>query len=473
MPNRDDERAVLAQKIQSDRGSLRTAELEKELKDLKCSQKAQQEELEDMERLLDAELEKQGYDAGSLDLGSTYEDTEDDLSESEKQEIINKNREKYDDLKVIEYDNYSDYLQEVNKYLLEADIDIEKDPVLQIFSQDELKDLMNKYNESYGKLPWTKLDYIVTGAASVIAILLDVFIAAIPEDMNFLGKNYKGSPITKKLKEISVRAYEGTGNSKLSRWLHDGLKDLEKYAKVPYDISANGSGVNVDGLGPRFHRFMELGHDPILGFIFGVIDILRGTATIIDKNGVLQIISSGDKSFGIFSALLKEFAHLLSDICTKQGIAPPFMPLLQLITGKTPFILRKNGEKVGLNNVVRFMYRHGYDMRHMMTMSIVPLTVEFIIRTYYNLYYFDSLLDHEKDIRHICKKNNMLAVSHSVLMGGDIVKMWIYGWNPLAFNYSEFLMLVKTILSVCKGNKDYNRWLADELEKRWGTVLQI
>jgi hypothetical protein len=42
---------------------------------------------------------------------------------------------------------------------------------------------------------------------------------------------------------------------------------------VPYDVQT------MDGMFPRSHRFKSLGHDPVLGFVFGVLDILRGTVT--------------------------------------------------------------------------------------------------------------------------------------------------------------------------------------------------
>lgn len=45
-------------------------------------------------------------------------------------------------------------------------------------------------------------------------------------------------------------------------------------------------------------------------------------------------------------------------------------------------------------------------MRHMITMGIVPFTIELIIGTYYNLSYYDTLITHSKDVRHIYKKWN-------------------------------------------------------------------
>lgn len=472
------EKGVVAQKNQVEQGVERINQLKSSVNIAKEETKSQSEALDELQNSVDSLFSQLGIDISKLDLSNA-----DNIELVSKEEIESVNK-KYDNmfspLQTIEFNSYEDYLKKVDDYLNSAGIDTSIDPIKQLFTEEELKKALDKYKETYGKLEWNKLDYTIIGISAVVAILLDFFIVRIPPTRvkvgdtykysnvaNFNGKEYKGSSITKFIQEKTTNAYVGKGDDKLSSWLHDGIKKMEDYAKVPYDKSINKGDINIDGLNPKFHRLMSLGHDPILGFIFGVIDILRGTMTAIDKNGVLQIVDIGEGSYNIFSAFVKVFAHFLSDICSPMGIAPPFMSLLQLITGKTPFILGKSGEKVSANNVIRFMYKHGYDMRHMMTMGIVPLTVELIIRTYYNLYYYSTLIDHEKDIRHKYKKNGMLTIAHSATMSGNIIKMWLYGWNPTAFNYSEFLMLTKTLISFCKVNKEYNKWLEGELRNNW------
>lgn len=466
MKYKDGERAVLAQQVQINRAARRVSEIQRSLEILNENHDNHRNELSTLEMEIDEELRALGINIDNIDFDAIEE--EELISEEETKQIYEKNSKKFDSLETLEFKNYEEYIEITRRFLEEADIDLESDPMEQLFSTDELARVLKEYDEKLGKLKWCKLDYTVIGIAAVIAILLDIFIVAIPQYMNFLGKEYKGSPLTQKMKEATVNIYEGNTDSKMGQWLHKSISSLEDYAKVPYDVSRNGVlSESVDGLRPALHRFMTPGHDPILGFIFGVIDIMRGSMTVIDKNGIIKAISNGEGNLNIFSAFIKVFAHLLSDICTRAGIAPPFISLLELCTGKSPFILKAGGTKVSFNDVARFMYSNGYDMRHMITMGIVPLTVELIIRTYYNFYYFDSLLDHEKDVRHKYKKNNMLTLSHTVVMGGDILKMWLNGWNPLAFNYAEFLMLVKTIISAAKSNKNYHKMVEAALEDRW------
>ena len=125
---------------------------------------------------------------------------------------------------------------------------------------------------------------------------------------------------------------------------------------------------------------MSPGHDPVLGFVFGVKDIMDGTGTYIDKNGDLRRIGTSMSPEGLNAAFLKVFLHLLSDVGTSAGIQPPFFTLLQLVKSRSPFVLGPSGERVSWTDVARYMYAHGYDLRHFATMGMVPASVEMIIR---------------------------------------------------------------------------------------------
>lgn len=62
------------------------------------------------------------------------------------------------------------------------------------------------------------------------------------------------------------------------------LVQIKNTAKVPYDIvkwtskDADGNDTGL-GLSPKNHRFKSVGHDPILGLVFGTGNILTNTAT--------------------------------------------------------------------------------------------------------------------------------------------------------------------------------------------------
>jgi hypothetical protein len=171
--------------------------------------------------------------------------------------------------------DFKEVVAEVYLYLTETGVDPNKDPLLQLLGDSEASDINRRYREAFGEVTWDQSDYLAILLAGFIATLLDVFLVRIPLDGAFLGRMQAGSPMTRWIRQ----------NSKP---VHDHyLKDLEKAAKVPYDLSAAKA---VDGLSPKVHRLMSLGHDPILAFIFGVMDVMSGTGTYIDKQGNLHRI---------------------------------------------------------------------------------------------------------------------------------------------------------------------------------------
>lgn len=104
---------------------------------------------------------------------------------------------------------------------------------------------------------------MVVISAGFLATLLDVILVRIPQDSTFLGKKYAGSPLTKWLQDRDR-----------TQDIHDQFfKRFEKLAKVPYDASTTkATGGLVSGMRPATHRLQSLGHDPALGFLFGVAD---------------------------------------------------------------------------------------------------------------------------------------------------------------------------------------------------------
>ena len=135
--------------------------------------------------------------------------------------------------------DFEDLVAEVGLYLTETGIDHNKDPLLQLLSQSEASDINRRYRNAFGEVTWDQSDYLAILLAGFIATLLDVFLVRIPLDGAFLGRMQAGSPMTRWIRQNS-------------RSVHDHyLEDLQKTAKVPYDLSADKA---VDGLSPKVHR---------------------------------------------------------------------------------------------------------------------------------------------------------------------------------------------------------------------------
>lgn len=352
-------------------------------------------------------------------------------------------------------DDFRELVGQAEDYLAKANLDLGRDPLLQVLGDGEIANLTESYRRRYGNVAWDESDYLVVVLAGFIATLLDVFLVKIPADASFLGRLQTGSPITKWMKDNSKPVHEHL------------LSHLEGAAKVPYDDSI---GKTVDGLSPKVHRLMSPGHDPILGFIFGVIDVTSGTGTFIDKHGDMRRIGKPLGSEDLAVAFLKVFVHLLSDVCTSAGLPPPFLTLLQLVKAKSPFVLGPSGERVSWTDVARYMYTHGYDLRHFATMGIVPATVEMVIRGWWLCRSFEN-----KDQAELAraKMTSMLLLGHAIAASGNLLKTGaIYGMNPLALNWAVMLRLFPVTLSWMRETAKRDRKVRDELEAGWTSMYR-
>jgi hypothetical protein len=351
--------------------------------------------------------------------------------------------------------DFEELVAEAGLYLTETGVDPNKDPLLQVLSQSEASDINRRYRKAFGEVTWDQSDYLAILLAGFIATLLDIFLVRIPLDSAFLGRMQAGSPMTRWIRENSKSVHEHY------------LGELQKAAKVTYDLSA---GKAVDGLSPKVHRLMSLGHDPILAFIFGVMDVMSGTGTYIDKHGDLRRIATSLNPEDLVSAFLKVFLHLLSDVFTSAGIPPPFFTLLQLAKTKSPFVLGSSGEKVSWTNVARYMYTHGYDLRHFATMGIVPASIEMIVRGWWLCKSFES---NGEIAPTKAKLTSMLMLAHLIATSGNLLKTGvIFGMNPLALNWAQMLALPPVTLAWISETLKGNRSIRNKLDEEWMSTYQ-
>jgi hypothetical protein len=349
------------------------------------------------------------------------------------------------------FSSFAELETQAEKYLASSGFDLSKDPLLQILDTAEISAIATIYRKKYGDASWRTADYVVVGLAGLAATLVDIFLVKTPET----------SPFTRALKDYTVRLYE---DKSLQGW----WEALERKARVPYDaVNSRMLDQTVAGLNQRIHRLMSLGHDPGLALIFGVLDILHGTGTFIDKYGALKIarnLSYGPET-DVFEAVIKVVLHLLSDGFTRAGLQPPFFSLLQLLNVESPFSLGPSAEKVSWTNLARYMYVHGYDLRHYLTMGLVPATVEIIIRAYWLFTTFDQGVDPEK-IK--VKLSSMLLLGHTMALSGNLVKTGLmYSVNPLALNWATLQRTTIVAISTFRESIKRDKILRDKLDQEW------
>ena len=293
----------------------------------------------------------------------------------------------------------------------------------------------------------SNLDFAIVAMAGILATILDILIVRIPKDVNYLNKyRQEGSSMTNFLRERGTNS-DGKLNECLS-W-------FEKNCKLPFD---RVKGVHVEGFNPTQHRLLGLAHDPLLGIIFGTLDIWNGSVTAIDVHGKFQVIKTVDVDDPIKLLFPPVFwlGHIISDLCTPMGIEIPGWGLLQTLQ------IGSFGEKERtIADLSRYMYLQGYDMRHFLTMSIVPAAVELVVRGYFHLTKYYEKQDNlqglpmlaEREMQKIAdnlKLHKMLFFAHAAASSGNALKVAMYQGNPSAININEWGVFLKESVTMLK-----------------------
>ena len=310
-----------------------------------------------------------------------------------------------------------------------------------LFSKEELADnhayfieLRKQFKDIHKLDKW---DYSVAGIAGTVAALTDYFLVT---KVTLSDKEVKTGPL-----KSGVEKFWDTllPPEKVSR--------LESKFKVPFDISTNTSKISQEvlGLNPWYHRFQSLGHDPLLGFVFGIKDMMRGELTAIDGNGrwIVQRVA-GFEEKGFIEAVITQFGHLLSDVSAssptgmKLSIPAPLTPLLQMIkVGNVSY----KGKVYTVADLSKRMYADGYNFNHFISMSVPVVMIHIIVGLYTTL---RSLFSEDYAAnRH--KTDMILFTANSILCAENIGKL-VVTKNPFAINYVSWIDTAKYSTRVMK-----------------------
>ncbi|WP_312753054.1 hypothetical protein [Rummeliibacillus suwonensis] len=198
----------------------------------------------------------------------------------------------------------------------------------ELFTPEELLNnewAVKQLNYEYNQLHHLdKYDIAICAAAGLLGAAVDILLVGIPQKT---PEGLKGGTLANFIRDQFDKKFPEEEMEKLAN---------SKVSKVPYDAQDNrNTKIYVDGLSAYYHRLMSLGHDPLLGLIFGVSDILTGRMTTIDRTGkiVSQVMENyaDRKESDIFAAIAKQIIHYKSDITTSMGLPAPMMALFNLM----------------------------------------------------------------------------------------------------------------------------------------------
>jgi hypothetical protein len=318
-------------------------------------------------------------------------------------------------------------------------------------------------NGKYSKFPKLNTqDIIVCSLAGILSTLIDVIFVGTPEVVKIYkgGENFDGSILTEAIRKIGNN--DNGKSSEIFKWFSDKCK-------VPYDIS-----LKSDMLTPNNHRLRSPAHDPFFGLLFAVADIILGTTTCIDNNGSLAVIVNPNKSptSEKWLAVFYYLGHIISDMCTSRGIPIPGFFATQFYTAKI--------SDSSIAEIAESMYKDGYDLRHMASMSVPVLVKDVLINVYLkltreNTTIITSLCDREKyDLDFKLKTCKMKFIANSIATIGNAVKFAAPPncGNPCALNIVQWMAFVQNSINMVAASTRgftpekvmYNR---QRINKRW------
>lgn len=309
-----------------------------------------------------------------------------------------------------------------------------------IFTEAELKSnkaAIHQLNREFNQIHHLdKTDIAISAIAGIVGAAVDILMVGIPQKG---PEGLEAGPLSNFIRKKFDEVFPEDEMEKLAN---------SKKSKVPFDAQDNrNTTIRVEGLSAYYHRLLSLGHDPLLGFVVGVFDILTGRMTTIDKTGkiVSQVMENytDRKESDIFAALAKQLVHFKSDITTSMGLPAPLMGIFNL------FQFGSIGEyEQTVAEIVQGMYYEGYDFIHFCSMSIPVMITEVIVRISYSLKRIkegerirDAIpfsLNREKHP----KLATMLFIAHSGATAINAGKVY-FTKDPMAINYTQWIAFAK------------------------------
>lgn len=256
---------------------------------------------------------------------------------------------------------------------------------------------------------------------------------------------------------------------------------------VPYDVckGCGKYGINMEG---GYHRIHTLGHDPLLGWIFGTINILSDTITLdktyrfrtfnvqmmnkpkhwTSESNIPEALISAcnsirEDSKRLPAAVFTQALHLKSDEYTKLGLP---IPLLEAFS----------------SDLAGKLYKEGYDSLQLSKglaiyagQATVSVIINMIITLVHGLFYdeekYQSRELYEVKTRKILSYSNVIASSSNVITVAGMGIAALYTENPelgkKAVSTLDVGGIIVTMYRLISDTKFINEVKREFLENEW------
>lgn len=456
----DSEKLLLAQKLTLTEGRGRSDKIKDLLSTVKTSQQELSCDLINAEADVDAMLAEMGINPASVSvdaeeyLFSTLP-FPDSASFHEMQPLV-----RYTDIGVEEY-------------LGNNGIDPSKDILTQFFTQYELSELLSikeTVEEEFSNRTSlvNKLDLTFLTIATAIQTAKALIFPYVSEKTNY-GDSFNPEERLqhddKSIKDTQKKANDDFKEKYIEKKGKTGYWIQILYQTVPFDttVGSPAIGYNMQG---KYHRIHTLGHDPILGWIFGTANILTDTMTLanfstyrVERKPKIritpEIISPSvliEESYEMMradplnlpAALFAEYQHLKSDHFTKLGLP---VPILQTFSPELAGQLYKE------NYDALCLAR---DAKLITGSAVISAMCNMIIALIHGLFY-DPNKEESRELYEI-RTRKILLISNMIASSSNIINAYITA-NPKNLDLGGLLVTITRLFSdarfITKVKKDF------------------
>ena len=339
--------------------------------------------------------------------------------------------------------------------------------------------------------------FVATALQCVRWILLpslDLDFSKTPAEQRLTSQ--QGAQIEKKKQQAFIDEHQNqeiiAGSGKYFGWNeiigapvpYDAMKGSEQY-----DILGSFSPVGTQLFGKN-HHVATLGHDPVLGWIFGTMNIMTRTATMKDfksynvelcnpllKEGSLFFFESNEQvitdatampiivgktlhSFTedpkrLFAAVARQGMHLASDTFTKMGL-----PIPMLSATKAQELLELGWNSTEAEKVIK---KIGKDIAIIGAQAGLSILINFIVKSVHFLFYDGDMEDKMALDLYEVKTRKILSYSNAIASGSNIL------YCAISQNYSKLDIggIIVTIYRLITDHKFIKSIKKEFLEKQW------
>ena len=309
--------------------------------------------------------------------------------------------------------------------------------------------ILNNLEETFEeRTSLTKTDVSILMVAIVLQLLR---IYLLPKFQNkFLDEDRldHDDPVIKEMEKEELKSFE----KKTKKWKSVKSKKYRSWQeiaftiKVPYDATKHsGEGFNNRKMHGGQHRVKTLGHDPVLGWLFGVANIITDTISICpeykigEKKFRIPYIESYNVDMGsnfcwddriatwdvfkgsiesiredkhrLYAALFSQGLHFASDQYTKSGLPIPFLTLID-------------------SDEAYEIYREGYDyLDYLYDTQILRRTIKSASQTIMinmlvgalHKFFYNPNKDYNQELYHV-RTRKIILYSNMIATTSDVIQ---------------------------------------------------